>query len=419
MTVPYRLVPQAITLLTTMTGLGVIVNQIKSTQHPIDMAVYRMGVEAFFSGGDLYGSPFQLSDTLSLPFLYPPFSAVALAPLALVPGLNDDWRGNIMIIVSAACLLWCIFAVFRRITSLTSWDLWALVTLVWSTGMVTDAVDLNANFAQINLVLMALVVADLIPRKRYLPQGWLIGLAGAIKLTPLAMCLYFLLKKDLKALFTSAASFGLACLAAAALRWDTTQQFFASQLFTMTSTTAIGVDTTYTSNSSLRAMIDRFLISPHTLGTALWIVTVLLTVLGGGWIMVQLLRRQLDIEAWLVDSLIMLLISPISWVHHWVWMTLFIPVCAWRALQCLEQKDVTPRILLWLLGIWTLLTVVYPPQWWFGDGRVAGSINWIENIIVSAFVWLSITTLILIARLLARSRNNDTPEKSGLEQSRL
>lgn len=417
MTMPRHLASQAITILGTLTGLGVIVSQIKSTQYPIDMIVYRMGVEAFFSGKELYGNSFQLSDTLSLPYLYPPFSAIALAPFTLVPGVNDDWLGNIMILTSAALLLWCLYAVFRSVTSWKSWDLWALVTMVWSTGMLSNPVVLNSSFAQINLVLMALVVADLIPRKRRLPQGWLIGVAGAIKLTPLAMCLYFLVRKDFKALVTTLSAFLLACATAAAVRWDSTQQFFASKLLSMTSTTTIGVDTTYTSNSSLRAMIDRFLATQDTLATGIWVLATLLTVFAGAWIMVQLLHRNLTIEAWLVNALIMLLVSPISWVHHWVWMTLFIPVFAWRALQALDKKDA--RVLLWVLGIWTLLTVVYPPQWWFGDGRLAGSLNWVQNIIVSAFVWLSIAALVLIARLLGHTHKSEGSQRSGLVHPRL
>ena len=59
----------------------------------------------------------------------------------------------------------------------------------------------------------------------------------------------------------------------------------------------------------------------------------------------------------------MLLISPISWSHHWVWLALIIPVFAWRWLTIYKQQ----RALITVIGVWAALILTNPPKWWFGD----------------------------------------------------
>ena len=53
---------------------------------------------------------------------------------------------------------------------------------------------------------MTLVIADCVPRKTPWPRGLLLGIAIALKLTPAVFLLYFLLRRDTRALLTSVAS---------------------------------------------------------------------------------------------------------------------------------------------------------------------------------------------------------------------
>jgi alpha-1,2-mannosyltransferase len=58
----------------------------------------------------------------------------------------------------------------------------------------------NFDFGQINVVLMTLVIADCVPRKTPWPRGMLLGSRIALKLTPAVFLLYFLLRRTRRAL---------------------------------------------------------------------------------------------------------------------------------------------------------------------------------------------------------------------------
>src|SRR5690625_3942318 len=70
--------------------LGVIIAtvttaiQVMLTDFPIDMIIYREGVKAFMAGNEVYSVPMMAGD-IALPFLYPPFGALVMVPLA------GDW----------------------------------------------------------------------------------------------------------------------------------------------------------------------------------------------------------------------------------------------------------------------------------------------------------------------------------------
>src|SRR5699024_8042031 len=120
-------------------------------------------------------------------------------------------------------LLMLAFALSRQpATRFASSDVIAVTALFWGLLLISERVRVNNGFAQINSSLRVLVALDLIPRKRWkwLPQGWLIGVAAAIKITPLAMLLYFLLRKEIKPIITAGISAIVATGIAAAVRWD-------------------------------------------------------------------------------------------------------------------------------------------------------------------------------------------------------
>lgn len=77
----------------------------------IDLEVYRIGIDTLRDGGDLYGDLPETSFGIGLPFIYPPFAALALSPFALLP-----W--NVAVVgyftVSVAALALTLFLVARR-----------------------------------------------------------------------------------------------------------------------------------------------------------------------------------------------------------------------------------------------------------------------------------------------------------------
>jgi len=378
-------------------GVGVTGRQMLITDFPVDMIIYREGVLAFLEGREMYAVPMYAGD-LALPFIYPPFGALALVPLSVGEWLTHDLAGDLMIMLSSALVLACLWFVLRAATGarVDRDSLLALTTVTWAGMMLIEPVWLNAGFAQVNIVIMGLVILDLVPRKRFLPQGTLIGIAAAIKISPLAMLLFFLLRRDFRAILTTALSALVATGIAALIRWDATVEFFSSVLLGMGTESEFGVDSAYQSNSSLKGMIMRWYLTPESLdahstqANIIWLVLSLATIILGSWFMIALMRRDMLVDAALVNAVIMLLISPVSWSHHWVWLTLLLPVVAWR---CATTLGAPVFLSAWVI-LWTALVLHEPPKWWYGDSIEVHALTFTEKLLVSDFVWLAIVLLI-------------------------
>lgn len=390
-----------LTWLGLLSGVAQTVRQIADTDFPVDMIIYREGVRAFMSGGEMYSEPMYAGD-LALPFIYPPFGALILVPLTAPGWMTDVAAAGVMIGVSNVLVLASLYLVLSAVMSHVQPTVVRMsAAVVWAGMLLIEPVELNNGFAQLNIILMALVVFDLVPARRpqWLPQGILIGIAAAIKLTPLAFGLYWLLRRDWRAILTAAGSALTCTLLAALWRFDATLEFYFSTLGGMGTTNEFGVDTTYQSNSSLKGMLMRFspsgewLDAHGTLINVVWLVLALVTVALGAWLMLRLLHRELVVDAILVNAVIMLLVSPVSWSHHWVWLALILPTFAWRASTIYRAPGFIGTIII----LWSILIFTVPPKWWFGDAIDLWSLNFVQTVLVSDFVWLGIALLSAIA----------------------
>lgn len=384
--------------------------QVMMTDFPIDMVIYREGVKAFMEGGEVYSIPMMAGD-IALPFIYPPFGALVMVPLA------GDWfshamAGDIMVVLSnlliGLVVLLLAFALNRqRSIPFATSDVIAAASLIWGIVLIFEPVRLNNGFAQINIIIMVLVALDLIPRKRlkWLPQGWLIGVAAAIKITPLAMLLYFLVRKEIKPIITAAISAIIATLIAAAVRWDVAWEYFSVKLLSMGTGGDFGVQTAYQSNSSIKGAIERLYTSQEgmeaasTITNIIWLCFAIITVVLGGWLMVALMKRGLNIEAWMINAFIMLLISPVSWSHHWVWVAIAIPVLLYRAITW-RHLNWAAGILISILSLWAILVLTVPPKWYWADGINVWDMELVFKLVMNDFVWLSVSTMLALAYML-------------------
>lgn len=390
----------ALTLFGLIAGTIGMVKHTRMTDFPIDMVIYREGVKAYIEGRSLYSEPMMAGD-IALPFIYPPFGALAMVPLTAPDWITHDLAGDIMNVLSDLLLLVCLYFVFRAI--LKRQDLLLpVVALCWAATLAFEPIRLNNGFAQVNIVVMALVVLDLVPRKRFLPQGILIGLTAAIKITPLAMLLYFLLRKELKPIFVAIGTATAATLIAGAVRWQAFEEFFTSKLLDMGSGADFGVATDYQSNSSLKAVVQRLYTSTEamennsTLINLIWLVGSLAVVVIGARLILALIKRNMLVDAQLVTALVMLLISPVSWSHHWVWLALIIPVFTYRAWTWRNHTWVA-GFLLAVMTAWIAMVVSVPPKWWFGDSIDVHSQPYYQKFLVDDFVWLTFIAVALFA----------------------
>ena len=108
--------------------------------------------------------------------------------------------------------------------------------------------------------------------------------------------------------------------------------FYTRAIFIMNDNSKIGVNIAYISNQSIKGVITRLWPSNDAANAAssliniIWLVLVFITIAAFYFIIKALLNRDLFLLAAFANSALMLLISPISWNHHWVWLPLWLIV---------------------------------------------------------------------------------------------
>jgi alpha-1,2-mannosyltransferase len=201
-------------------------------------------------------------------------------------------------------------------------------------------------FGQINILLMGLMAADLLSRNRHWAggfpgTGFLVGIAAGIKLTPLVFGLYFLMRKDWRGLLNMGAGFAGTVLAGWLLRPAESLQFW---LETLPDTSRIG-GAGYVDNLSLKGALLHFGV-PEASVTVPWLLLSLLVVALAAAVIRSASAQGSRVVAISATALTMLLISPVSWSHHWVWVAAVLPAFAWT----LRETPLRHRGLRWLMG---------------------------------------------------------------------
>ncbi|MCW2678116.1 MAG: hypothetical protein JWR70_3156 [Modestobacter sp.] len=277
--------------------------------HYFDLRVYHGAVEWWLAGDPLYS--FLLPHT-RYGFTYPPFAAVVMTPLAAV---SEPVAGLLATVASAVVVgvttWWLMAPVARR----AGWSPWYAVGIAIPVIVVSDPVRETIGFGQVNLFIVALVVADVVALRRGGRWAGLgIGLAAAVKLTPAVFVLYLVLTRRWRA---AAVAVG-ACVAATGLAFvvapNTSLQFWTE---TVWETSRVGrLDKT--SNQSLLGMLARLAApgAPSRLLWALLVVGVLVVTMRRA---VRAYRQGDDLVGITLTGLAGCLVSPISWTHHLYW----------------------------------------------------------------------------------------------------
>ena len=271
---------------------------------------------------------------MNLPFTYPPLAAVVFCPFA--------WLGMPAASITITLITLALLLVSTMIV-LTRMDVWntrvvpgpAWLRRWWLTALIVAAAaiwlePIKANFAfgQINVVLMTLVIADCVPRRTPWPRGLLLGLGIALKLTPAVFLLYFLLRRDRRAVLTSLASFVAATLAGFVLAWRDSWEYWTD---TVRNTDRIG-SASLNTNQNMAGTLARLGLGEHERFLP-WVAACLLVLALTVWAARRVLRAGEPTLAVICIALFGLVVSPVSWSHHWVWMlptVLVTAVLAWR-----------------------------------------------------------------------------------------
>lgn len=331
----------------------------------LDLDVYRIGGRTWLHGGLLYNTLPPTAQGTRMPFTYPPFAAIILSPLSLIPMRLASIVVNLTIVV---VLMAALRPFLRRVGWQPGWLLPAALLL--------EPVRGTLAYGQVDVFLMAMVVADCLAGSPRWPRGALSGLAAALKLTPALFVVYFLLRRDYRAAATMGGSFLAATGLGFMLAPADSARYWSSTLFHVG---RIG-DLAYSGNQSIPAILVRLGLRPGTFGfTSSWLAMSLL-VLGAACVaMYQAFGAGNEPLALVLNALAILLISPISWSHHWVWVA--------PALLCLAISS--RRLALAGLAVFTV-----GPQCWLprGHNRELSWAPW-QHVLGDSYVLFGVTVL--------------------------
>ena len=262
-----------------------------------DLDVYRVAAATLAQHGrglyDVVGSN-------GGPFTYPPIAAVLLWPLQLAP---DAVAG---IALAAVTLVAAILTARMSAPARPSWLTPAAVVLaMWTVPFRT-----TVFFGQVGVLLMALIAADLLTERPPWPRGILIGLASAVKLTPLLFVAFLLVTRRRREAATAVGVFAFATAAGAALLPDESHRYWLHDLWHFGRVGELnGVH-----NRSLWGVLG-------SVGVARWLtLLVVVAAVSIGLLRARLMHdRGSEVAAMTVVGLTSCLASPISWSHHLVW----------------------------------------------------------------------------------------------------
>jgi alpha-1,2-mannosyltransferase len=169
------------------------------------------------------------------------------------------------------------------------------------------------RFGQVDLVLLAMAVADCAARRPPWPRGLLVGLAAAVKLVPGVFIVYLWLSGRRRAALTAALVALGVTLGAWLLLPQDSVTYWTSAIF---DPGRLGSNAG-TSDQSLRGLLLRAFL-PGSLPGALWAVLAIAVAVAGFALVRRLARDSREMEAIAVTALVGVLASPVSWIHHYV-----------------------------------------------------------------------------------------------------
>jgi alpha-1,2-mannosyltransferase len=239
----------------------------------------------------------------------------------------------------------------------------AAVLGVSALALWTEPVLRSVQVGQIELVLMALIAWDMCQPDHRRLKGVGVGLAAGIKLVPLIFIPYLILAGKLRqaavatAVFACTVVIGFAVLPGESVKWWLTGYFLHAGDFSNQSLGSL-------LNQSVLALITR---TPQGAGsvTGLWLAAAAVIGCLGLAAAALLARAGRPTAGWVTCAVTGVLVSPISWDNHWVWI---VPVLALLADAAVRARGAARATYL-ALGV-ALFAVFadWPARW---TGRLA------------------------------------------------
>lgn len=383
----------------------------KLPQH-FDVYVYWYALNNWFSGNSLYDW-YALPDYKMYPFTYPPFGAWALSPLTWF-----DYETAARLMIMAIALQTAVIVALVGRSLGWSWGS-AFAIAPWAAILVQQCLEpftQSVGFAQVNTAMMALVMIDVAAPDSWKGRGVASGLAAAIKLTPAIAVLIFLLRRQWRSAITMVAT----SLAVTLLSWVISPGESARFFFDAMWDPQRAGDAYYTSNQNLKGFVARAL--PENTWSIAWAITVALALVAAVWLCLCIQAAATSVvtphviyddaapdavattpaapvlpenlATLLTAAVIMtlgLLVSPITWSHHWVWGLASVVALIAVALR-LKSAPLTA------LALVQGALFIMAPHWWFSHGQV-NELHWnvVEQLVGSSYTLAAIASGVALA----------------------
>jgi alpha-1,2-mannosyltransferase len=339
----------------------------KWTLDPVDLAVYRAGglivrhIQPEYNP-HAYAPLYQWTGygSLKLPFTYTPFAAIVFALVSFVPWTLLPHLSVAVNIGALVAALWFTFGGlgYRDLRVRLGGTLLASGAVLWTEPMIR-----TMYLGQVNLVLMALIIWDLCQPDTKASRWWKgvgVGVAGGIKLVPLIFIPYLLLTRKFRQAFNACAGFAFTVVIGFIIqRHDSIKWWFHGLFFQGQRTGFTG----WEGNQSLRGIITRFAGSIAG-AQADWVVAAVLIGVLGVACAAMLDRAGHQMAGLLTAALTGLLLSPISWDHHWVWIAPGAAVAAHYAVRAWRSARARAWALWALAGGLVALYGAWPGRLW-------------------------------------------------------
>lgn len=375
-------------------ALGIAIASAAGRQ--IDFDIYRMG-GAHVLGQHLYQIHLPHTD---LPFTYPPFAALLFWPFTQLPVRVGQILWSVSTLAGLAALTAVSIRALRREWSVRR--LWSIAFVLMLPILLLRPDLSTLNYGQVNIFIALMVLADLTGvvglRSHELPRGVLLGIACSIKLTPLIFIPLLFLTRQFRAGLTALGTFVLCSLGALAVAPHSSWLYWSREVFDSKRSGNL----LYVSDQNLSSALHRM--AHATPSPALLDPLSLLVATCGLALAACAYRRSSPMLGILLCAATGLIVSPVSWYHHYVWI---VPLLAWLLLGSDRPRGAT----WWALGSAALFWAA--PMWWVPDPQrgFGGPLVLLEG---NSFFLATVAFLLLAVLLLwSRGRSGRSVAESG------
>lgn len=350
----------------------------------VDLQVYRAGGTALLEGRDLYELPVRQD----FYFTYPPFAALLFTPLTLVSG---GTARILLVLVNTALVVFVVARTCRTLGTMETRLFTLVVITVSGASFGLESVYSNFIDGQINLLLVALVLADLTARTDHPARGVGVGLAAGLKLTPLVFVAYLIATRRYQQAAVASACAGGTVIVSFLLTPTAAADYWLRGMFADLG--RIFVDPTSRHNQSLRGLLLKNGVPQDV---ALWLWPVLAAAVGIATLTLaaRAARRGEPLLGVSLCGLCAAAVSPWSWGHHWVWLVPFGVFLVWVAGQPRRRALWLPTMVLVVSSVPALLTLADPME----DGAAPAVADGpLAFVLANLYVLIFLTALVAAA----------------------